>query len=156
MKRRHTGELSAIEKEVVREIRAMRASRGEGLNAALLENPARTARHFILDTHGNVQLRFSIIAREFGVEMRTLERIFFEEYRITMAACQIAARLAHAKRLLSLFPSGKISAVASLLGYNHIQDFNRFFKRHMRETPSEWSRKEGARIASQQERLRQE
>jgi hypothetical protein len=80
---RSTGKLSTIEMEVVREIRALRASPKEGLNASLLENPARTAHHFILDSHGNVQLRFVTIARELGVEMRTLERTFFDEYRIT-------------------------------------------------------------------------
>jgi transcriptional regulator GlxA family with amidase domain len=142
--------LSMIEKEVVREIRALRASPGEGLNASLLENPARTAHHFILDSHGNVQLRLATIARELGIEMRTLERTFFEEYRITMVQCQVEARLAFSKRLLSIFPPTKISAVAALLGYNVVQDFNRFFKKHMHESPSEWSRKERARIAREE------
>jgi AraC-like DNA-binding protein len=50
--------------------------------------------------------------------------------------------------LLSIFPPTKISAVAALLGYNVVQDFNRFFKKHMHQSPSEWSRKERARIAS--------
>ena len=44
----------------------------------------------------------------------------------------------------------KISAVAALLGYNVVQDFNRFFKKHMHESPSVWSRKERARIASEE------
>jgi hypothetical protein len=54
-----TGKLSIIEKDVVREIRALRASPGEALNASLLANPARTAHHFILASHGNVQLRLT-------------------------------------------------------------------------------------------------
>lgn len=150
MSRRPIGTLSAIENEVILEIRAMRASPGEGLNASLLENPARTAHHFILDSHGNVQLRLATIARELGVEMRTLERIFFDEYHQTMAESQIETRLAFSQSLLSIFPPTKISAVAAILGYNAVQDFNRFFKKHMHESPSEWSRKERARIASEE------
>jgi transcriptional regulator GlxA family with amidase domain len=149
---RSTGKLSTIESEVIREIRALRASPGEGLNASLLENPARTAHHFILDSHGNVQLRLATIARELGMEMRTLERTFLDEYRITMVQCQVEARLADSKGLLSIFPPTKISAVAALLGYNVVQDFNRFFKKHMHESPSEWSRKERARIAREERR----
>ncbi len=147
MTSRSTGKVSTIEKEVIREIRALRASPGEGLNASLLENPARTAHHFILDSHGNVQLRLATIAQELGVEMRTLERIFFDEYRFTMVQCQVEARLAYSKRLLSIFPPTKISAVAAILGYNVVQDFNRFFKKHVQDSPSEWSRKERTRIA---------
>lgn len=152
MTSRSTSKLSTIENEVIREIRVLRTSPGEGLNASLLENPARTAHHFIFDSHGNVQLRLATIARELGAEMRSLERIFFEEYRVTMVQCQVEARLAYSKLLLSIFPPTKISAVAALLGYNVVQDFNRFFKKHMHESPSEWSRKERARIASEEER----
>lgn len=156
MSRRPTGTLSAIETEVIREIRSLRASPEDGIHRSLLENPARTAHHFILDSHGNVQLRLATIARELGIEMRTLERIFFEEYRQTMVECQIETRLAFSKSLLSIFAPTKISAVAALLGYNVVQDFNRFFKKHMHESPSEWSRKERARIASEVERCSHE
>jgi len=150
--RRPAGTLSAIENEVILEIRAMRASPREGIHASLLESPARTAHLFILDSHGNVQLRLSTIARELGVEMRTLERIFFEEFHKTMVECQVETRLAFSRTLLSIFPPTKISAVAAILGYSVVQDFNRFFKKHMRESPSEWSRKERARIASEEAR----
>jgi AraC-like DNA-binding protein len=146
------GKLSTIEIEVIREIRAMRESPGDGLNTSLLGSPARAAHHFILDSQGNVQLRLQTIAREFGAEMRTIERAFFEEYRMTMIACQVETRLAHSKRLLSIFPPTKISTVAALLGYNAVQDFNRFFKKHMHQSPKEWSRKERARIIREEQR----
>jgi transcriptional regulator GlxA family with amidase domain len=152
MSRRPTGTLSSVENDVIQEIRALRASPGGGIHSSLLESPARMVRHFILASHGNVQLRFATIAREIGVEMRTLERIFFDDYNQTMAECQLETRLAFSKSLLSIFPRTKISAVAALLGYNVVQDFNRFFKKHMRESPSEWSRKERARIASDETR----
>jgi len=153
---RSTGKLSSIEKDVVQEIQALRASAGEGANASLLESTARATHHFILASHGNVQLRFATIARELGVEMRTLERTFCDEYRMTMVECQVRARLAYSKLLLSIFPPTKISAVAALLGYNVVQDFNRFFKKHMHESPSEWSRRERARIESEEKRASRE
>lgn len=150
MTRRPAGTLSAIENEVIQEIRALRVSPEEGIHASLLESPARMARHFILDSHGNVQLRLATLARGLGVEMRTLERMFFDEYQQTMVECQVETRLAFSKSLLSIFPHTKISAVSAQLGYNVVQDFNRFFKKHTHETPSEWSRKEHARIAKQE------
>jgi AraC-like DNA-binding protein len=149
---RPTGKLSTVESEVIREIRAMRALPEEGLNASLLASPARIARHFILDSHGNVQLRLATLARELGVEMRTLERTFFGEYRMTMAQFQSETRLAFSRWLLSIFAPTKISVVASILGYSVVQDFNRFFKKHMHESPLAWGRKERARIANEEKR----
>jgi transcriptional regulator GlxA family with amidase domain len=152
--RRPTGTLSVIENEVIREIRALKASPRKGVHASLLESPARTAHHFILDSHGNVQLRLATIAGELGVEMRTLERMFTDEYQQTMVECQVETRLAFSQSLLSIFPPSKISAVAALLGYNVVQDFNRFFKKHMHESPKEWSRKERARITRENRGVR--
>jgi AraC-like DNA-binding protein len=149
VKSRSGGALSSIENEVIREIQALRTSPGDRLAASFLESPARIAHHFILDSHGNVQLRLATLAQGLGVEMRTLERTFFDEYHQTMAECQVETRLAFSRSLLSIFPPTKISAVAAILGYNVVQDFNRFFKKHMHESPSEWSRKERARIAGE-------
>ena len=152
MSRRPAGTLTAIENEVIREIRALRASPQGGIHASLLENPARTAHHFILNSHGSVQLRLATITQELGVEMRTLERFFYQEYHQTMSQCQVETRLAFSKSLLSIFPPSKIGSVAALLGYSAVQDFNRFFKKHMHESPSEWSRRELTRITSEVER----
>lgn len=147
MRSRPTDMLSTIEKEVTAEIRAMRSSTEDDMEAALLDNPARIARHFILASHGNVQLRLRVVAKELAVEMRTLERAFSDEYQMTMAGFQVAVRLASAQWLLSIFPPTKISAVSAMLGYSLVQDFNRFFKQHTRQSPSEWSRIERAKIA---------
>ena len=139
--------LSSIEKQVLSEIQALRASAGGGLPGTILQNPARTVHHFIFDTHGNVQLRISTIARELGVGIRTLQRTFKSEYMKTTADCQMEARLSFARWLLSVFPPEKISAIASILGYERVQDFNRFFKKHMHQSPTEWARVERARAA---------
>lgn len=147
MNRPPTVKLSAIEKDVVAEIRALRASPGSGPLSALVGSPARLVHHIILAYHGNVRLRFSTLRKELGIEMRTLERMFIAEYRKTMTQFQVEVRLAFAQHLLSIFPATKISAVGALLGYNRVQDFNRFFKKHMHQSPSEWGRKERDRIA---------
>jgi transcriptional regulator GlxA family with amidase domain len=146
------GSLSPIEKEVIAEIRALRASRGSGFPAPLLESPARIVHHFILASHGNVQLRLTTMARELGVGIRTLERAFAGENDRTMVQYQVEVRLAFSRWMLSIFPPTKVGAIAATLGYARVQDFNRFFKKHMRESPSEWSRKERARIASEEQR----
>ena len=147
-----TGFLSPIEKEVIAEIRALRASPGSGFPAPLLENPARIVHHVILASHGNVQLRLATVARELGVEMRTLERAFAGEYNRTMVQYQVEVRLSFSRWMLSIFPPTKIGAIAATLGYDRVQDFNRYFKKHMHESPSEWSRKERARIAAEEQR----
>jgi transcriptional regulator GlxA family with amidase domain len=123
--------LTAIENEVVAEIRALRTSAGSGPLSALLESPARLTHHFVLASHGNMQFRFSTLAQELGVEIRTLERAFVAEYEKTMMQFQIEVRLTFSRHLLSIFPPTKISAIAALLGYELVQDFNRFFKKHM-------------------------
>jgi AraC-like DNA-binding protein len=146
VKSRPAGSLSMIENEVIAEIRALRASPSDDLEASLLRNPAQLAHHFILASHGNVQLRFSAIISELGVEMRTLERTFADEYQTTMTKFQTEVRLAYAQWLLSIFPPTKISAIAAILGYRLVQDFNRFFKKHMHQSPGEWGRKERPRI----------
>ncbi len=84
--------------------------------------------------------------------MRTLERTFACECNQTIAKYQVEVRPAFAGWMLSIFPPTKIGAIAAALGYNRLQDFNRFFKKHMHEPPSEWSRNERARIAGQVKR----
>jgi transcriptional regulator GlxA family with amidase domain len=83
MKSRPAGSLTAIEKEVIAEIRAMRLSSNGSLIRDLLGNPVLLVHHFILASHGNVRLRLSTIASEVAVEMRTLERAFLREYKTT-------------------------------------------------------------------------
>jgi AraC-like DNA-binding protein len=134
-----TEKLSKIEKETIAEIRAMRARTGSNQPELSFGSPVQLVHHFILSSHGNVQLRISVIARELGVGMRTLERAFAREYQQTMSQCQVQVRLSFSKWMLSLFPPTKISVVAALLGYEQVQDFNRFFKKHVNQPPSDWS-----------------
>ena len=147
MRSRSVGNQTAIENEVIAEIRAMRLSSDGSLVRNLLGNPAMLVRHFILASHGNVRLRLSTIAGEIAAEMRALERAFFSEYKMTMTQSQVKIRIDFAKWLLGIYPPTKIRAVAATLGYKRVQDFNRFFKKHMSHSPAEWARRERARIA---------
>jgi transcriptional regulator GlxA family with amidase domain len=99
-------------------------------------------KHFILLYHGHVKIRFRPIAKELGVEIRTLERAFIEEFGKSMFQSQVDARLAFAQTLLRWMPPPKVSVVANMLGYDETRDFHHFFERHTGETPSAWGRKE--------------
>ena len=139
-------EFSAVEQEVVAEIRALRASKDNIVRSNLLSDPARLLHHFIFTSHGHVALRVGPVARELGVEMKTLQRNFLSAYKMTPRQCQVDVRLAFAKLLLSTFPPTKISAIALMLGYKEVRDFNRFFRKQMHQRPSEWGRNERDRI----------
>ena len=139
--------LRGVEQEVIAEVRGLRATATGTGGQELLESPARLMHHLVLSRHGNVQLRLAPLAREIGIEMRTLERIFFLTYGRTMTAFQQECRLNYACRVLKASPPTKVGAVAMFLGYQQLQDFNRFFKRHMLVPPSVWSRRERERAA---------
>ncbi len=139
-------ELSAVEQEVIAEIRALRASKENVIHSSLLKDPARLLHHFILARHGHVALRVGPVARELGVEMKTLQRYFISAYRTSPRQFQMNVRLAFSKMLLSTFPPTKISAIALMLGYKEVRDFNRFFRKQMHQRPSEWGRNERDRI----------
>jgi transcriptional regulator GlxA family with amidase domain len=124
--------LTPLEREIIAEIRSMRSAPKSEFIALLLDSPAKLVNHFILASHGNVQLRFSAIASELGVEVRSLERAFADEYHVTMTQRQTRVRLDYSQWLLNIYPPHKISTVATILGYRLVQDFNRFFKKHMR------------------------
>jgi transcriptional regulator GlxA family with amidase domain len=78
--------------------------------------------------------------------MKTLQRTFVSAYKKTPQQCQVDVRLAFAKLLLSTFPPMKIGAIALMLGYKEVRDFNRFFRKQMHQRPSEWGRNERDRI----------
>jgi len=138
--------LSPVENEIIAEIRKLRASQHRNEVAFLLDTPTRLVRHLIVAARGNVKMRIAPVARELGIEMRSLQRGFRLEYGETMIECHAAARLTYAKWMLGIDPPIKISAVASYLGYDRVQDFNRFFKQHLDQSPTAWSRRERERV----------
>ena len=134
--------LSTVEGEVIAKIKTWRATPEDEFHQELLRYPARVMQHFILLYHGHVKFRFRPIANELGIEMRTLERAFVEEFGKSMFQSQVDARLAFAQTLLRWMPPPKISVVANMLGYDEPRDFHHFFEKHTGETPSAWGHKE--------------
>jgi transcriptional regulator GlxA family with amidase domain len=124
----------------------MRASPATSLHAQFLADPASLAHHLVLTWHGNVKLRVTFLARLIGVDLRTLERSFAQRYSMTISQFQQDCRLRYAGWMLSIFPPTKVEAIAAYLGYTRVQDFNRFFKKHLKQAPSSWGRKERERI----------
>jgi transcriptional regulator GlxA family with amidase domain len=86
--------------------------------------------------------------------MRTLQRLFIEEYETTMLDYQTEARLEFAKFLLGVMPPNKMSVIAHLLGYDAVRDFNRFFEKHMHEAPTVWGKRERAKASAKAAELR--
>jgi len=90
--------------------------------------------------YGHVKLRLGPIAAELGVEMRSLERSFVDEFGKTMLEHQTEARLEFSKIQLCSQPRPKLSVIANLLGYEDVRGWARFFKQHAGKSPSSWSR----------------
>lgn len=130
--------LTPVEQRVIAEIKGIRAAPDADIHRSLIENPAAIMYHFIVLTHGHVQLHLAKIARELGANMKTLQRSFLKQYKCSMRWCQIKTRLDYAKVLLRQSRSQKIAYVAAKLGYNEVRDFNHFFQKHTNQTPSEW------------------
>jgi transcriptional regulator GlxA family with amidase domain len=132
--------LSPTEKEAIARIRELRASPDTADDIALQSKQAHLMHQLILTYHGHVRLRFWLLAKELGVEMRTLERAFDREFGKTMLQCQREVRLEFSQSLLRMTPPTKLSVIANLLGYHEVRDFIRFFRRHTKNTPAVWGR----------------
>jgi len=134
--------ISPVEKEAIARIREVKASPNTAQDIALQSKQAQLMHQLILTYHGHVNLRFWLLAKELGVEMRTLERAFDREFGKTMLQCQREARLEFSQSLLRMTPPTKLSVIANLLGYHEVRDFIRFFRRHTKNTPAVWGRDE--------------
>jgi len=141
--------LSPVEKEAIALIRALKSYADTAPTIALQKTQAQLMQQLILNYHGHVKLRLWPLAKELGVEMRTLERIFDHEFGKTMLQCQREARLEFSQTLLRMIPPTKLSVIANLLGYHEVRDFIRFFRRHTRSTPAVWGRGEGGDLGDE-------
>jgi transcriptional regulator GlxA family with amidase domain len=142
---RRRDHLTKVEQEVIAEIRQRRALPPDDPARYPVDDPVAMIRHFIETRHGNIQLRFRPIAREMGIELRTLERNFTDRYEKNLRAHHVEMRLKFATYLLQFFPETRIKEVAGELGYTEVRDFNRFFREYMHESPSEFRRRVEAR-----------
>lgn len=74
------------------------------------------------------------ICQHFGVSRRTLQRWFSAHMASTMCAWLATHRLQHARRMLAT--SDSVKEVAYSLGFNHVSQFSRDYKRLFGHSPS--------------------
>ncbi len=87
---------------------------------------AQIVRRLIRRSHGNAKLNFGSMARELGIEVRTLQRYFRQAFGMNMKQYTVQTRMKFAAHLLAQKPSPKVSFVASRLGYETDRGFLRF------------------------------
>lgn len=133
--------LSGMERDAIATIRELRAAHFHESSQGKLEEPAQIMHDILRGYHGNVKLRLEVIAPALGTSMRTLEREFIARYAETMASFHERMRLEHAQMLIGNKPDIKLTAVASELGYDHENEFRRFFLRKTGESPSKFARR---------------
>lgn len=131
MSLRQGRDYTPIERKYINKIRRSRDAK----DTSLLDPPRYMHDEIILDSMGNFQLRLSVIAKKLGTTQKTLEREFTAKYRISMHRYQVEVRLEAARRMLAELPSLPLAEVASVLGYDRVQNFNRFFKRETGRLP---------------------
>jgi transcriptional regulator GlxA family with amidase domain len=106
------------------------------------------AHHLIMLYHGHVRLRLSRIAPALGVTVRTLERSFKRNFQTSAKSMCIQERLSFAKSLILDFPDLKMSVVGKQLGYDDPNVFERFFRRHVGNSPKAWQQSQTDRELS--------
>jgi AraC-like DNA-binding protein len=141
---RHRNEHTNVERQALLLIRELRHGQTDSTPRELLM-PANLAHHLITLYHGHAQVRMSRIAPELGVTMRTLQRSFRNTFRTNMKNYQINTRVKFAQYLLSSTPDMKMSVIAKQLGYDDPNVFERFFRKHVGNSPHAWREAELAR-----------
>jgi len=137
--------LNPVEQQAVQLIREIRRQVLAGELPLELRRPARMAHYLIVLYHGHPRLRFSRLAPQLGVTIRTLERAFLNDFQTNMKAFQIETRLKFAQYLLSFNSDAKMSVVAKKLGYDDPNVFARFFQKHAGNSPFAWGQDEQGR-----------
>jgi AraC-like DNA-binding protein len=113
---------------------------GRGMRAARL----RSARSFILNQLHRFDLSAELIAKYLGVTPRYVHKLF-ETEALSLTRFIVEQRLVRANRLLAdpQASDRNISAIAFAVGFRDLSHFNRSFRRHFAETPSDVRRKNG-------------
>jgi len=114
-------------------------SAAAGASVADLESRATHAR-LRIDEHGLHEAARACaydaraVSRHFGISIRHLQRWFNAHLASTPCVWLSEQRLQHARRLLA--KSGTVKEVAYSLGFNHVSQFSRDFKRRFGHQPS--------------------
>ncbi len=138
--------LTPVEKKVIADIQSRRRLPPGDPGRATLDDPVLLVRNFIEAQHGSVQLHIGPIAKELGIELRTLERNFVDRYGKDVRQHQVDVRLAFCKAMLRTYPITRIREIVDTLGYKEVRAFNQFFRDHMEQAPTKWAAEEQERI----------
>lgn len=90
-----------------------------------------------LDKHYNEDIVFEDMAREIGISYSYMRKLVYEGTGKSLIDYMNHKRIQMAKQLLISTPLN-VSKIATEVGYNNIQSFNRFFRKYEGITPSSY------------------
>lgn len=93
-----------------------------------------------LDTHPPAQVTIEKLAELYGIGTSALSKRFSRKMRISLKRFLMEKQMAQACEML-LYSSLKIFEIADRLGYQDLQYFYRFFKKHTGQTPGAFRKK---------------
>ncbi|MBP1990514.1 AraC family transcriptional regulator [Paenibacillus eucommiae] len=98
----------------------------------------RQVKAYMEEHFANPDLSLTHLSEEFGLNTKTLSRIFKEEFGEKFVDYLTKIRLDHAKHLLQENPSEPVQDIAQKVGYLHSITFIRVFKKLVGMTPSDF------------------
>lgn len=117
-------------------LQALRANREQYSQAALV-------RQYIMEHYRDPNLSLAQISEAFGMNLKTLSRIFKEEFGEKFVDYLTKLRVEHAKRLLATTPES-VQSIAEQVGYLYPMSFIRVFKRSEGVTPGDYRKEREA------------
>ncbi|PYI53435.1 helix-turn-helix domain-containing protein [Paenibacillus flagellatus] len=128
-------ELVPILREADRQLRGLRMGREQYSLAA-------RARDYVAEHYGNPDLSLALLGEAFDTNVKTLSRIFKEEFGEKFVDYLAKVRMEHAKRLLTETQE-PVQSVSEKVGYLHTMSFIRAFKKLVGTTPGDFRKERG-------------
>lgn len=98
-------------------------------------------KRYIANNYENPNLTLSTIAEYIGLNEKYFTNRFSKETGETFSAYLTEIRMQKAKELLKS-TSFKVYEVAEMVGYHNVEHFNRFFKKNMGMSPTQYRKSE--------------
>ena len=96
---------------------------------------------FLAVNYSNPALQITEIARKHNLTVKTLERLFRKDARISPAAYLSALRLEHAAELLRFQPEFSVTEIAFCCGFSDVAYFSRVFRKKYAVSPRDFRKK---------------
>ena len=103
----------------------------------------RGVRQYISENFANPDLSLNHLSDEFQMNIKSLSRIFKEEFGENFVNYLMRTRIDHAKQLLVKAPNESIQEIAQQSGYTHSISFIRVFKKLEGITPGDYRKEHG-------------